>query len=239
MNCYSCNDPLTAENESDEHVISNAIGGRLKSKNLLCKKCNDEFGNSIDAHLVKQLAFFSAFLNVARDRGEHPTYRGATNSKGESFDLVKGRKPAMAKPSVEIINDGNAKKYNIRARNPKELERILKGFQRKFPSFDVAEAMKKAKSSSEYMQEPLSINTTIGDPISHRAICKIAVNYFLYSEGKLQHVNHLIPFIKGKRDLQVVEIFVPTNIPYESQPEEIDHLIFIQGNSSEKTHGLL
>ena len=35
--CYICGKELTKLNESEEHIIPNAIGGKLKSKKLICK----------------------------------------------------------------------------------------------------------------------------------------------------------------------------------------------------------
>ena len=36
--CYICCEELTKDNDSVEHIIPNAIGGKLKSKELICKK---------------------------------------------------------------------------------------------------------------------------------------------------------------------------------------------------------
>ena len=38
--CYICDEELTDTNNSDEHIILNAIGGHLHSNKLLCKRCN-------------------------------------------------------------------------------------------------------------------------------------------------------------------------------------------------------
>ena len=62
--CYICGEELTKSNESEEHIIPNAIGGKLKSNKLICKKCNNQLGNDIDYKLTKQLDFFSNFLNI-------------------------------------------------------------------------------------------------------------------------------------------------------------------------------
>ncbi|WP_411835373.1 HNH endonuclease, partial [Paenibacillus barengoltzii] len=32
MNCYVCKIELTKDNETEEHILLNSIGGRLKSK---------------------------------------------------------------------------------------------------------------------------------------------------------------------------------------------------------------
>ena len=41
-NCYKCTDEINDENVSTEHIIPNAVGGRLKSKELLCNICNSD-----------------------------------------------------------------------------------------------------------------------------------------------------------------------------------------------------
>ena len=50
--CYVCGVELTEDNKTEEHII-NAIGGVLKSKNLICKQCNSDFGDEIDSFLAK------------------------------------------------------------------------------------------------------------------------------------------------------------------------------------------
>ena len=42
--CYICDEELTDTNNSDEHIILNAIGGHLHSNKLLCKRCNNTLG---------------------------------------------------------------------------------------------------------------------------------------------------------------------------------------------------
>ena len=49
--CYLCGTLLNESNRSVEHIIPNAIGGHLKSKNLLCKDCNSNTGQKIDAEI--------------------------------------------------------------------------------------------------------------------------------------------------------------------------------------------
>jgi hypothetical protein len=52
-NCYSCGVPFDGTNNSLEHFINNSIGGRWKSRGLLCISCNNMFGSGID-----QVLFF-------------------------------------------------------------------------------------------------------------------------------------------------------------------------------------
>lgn len=48
----------------DEHIIPNAIGGRLKSSKILCKKCGSNFGNNEDVAFVR---LFNCFLYAIED----------------------------------------------------------------------------------------------------------------------------------------------------------------------------
>lgn len=46
---YICGEELKKKrNISVEHIILNAIGGKLKSKKLICKKCSSKLGYSRD-----------------------------------------------------------------------------------------------------------------------------------------------------------------------------------------------
>lgn len=67
-NCYMCGVELDDNKRTEEHIILNAIGGMLKSKNLICKQCNSTFGDEIDSRLAKQLQPFSVLMNVERDK---------------------------------------------------------------------------------------------------------------------------------------------------------------------------
>jgi hypothetical protein len=43
--CAICDEPITAERESREHAIPAAIGGRLKVKGFICRRCNSDSGS--------------------------------------------------------------------------------------------------------------------------------------------------------------------------------------------------
>ena len=70
MNCCICGVELTGENTSIEHIIPNAIGGRLTSKNIFCKQCNSNFGTAIDSNFVKIFQPIQDFVKIDRDTYE-------------------------------------------------------------------------------------------------------------------------------------------------------------------------
>lgn len=65
--CYLCGEKLTDNNKSLEHIIPNALGGKLKSKEILCRACNNAMAD-IDSNLVKFFDFANVMVNPKRDR---------------------------------------------------------------------------------------------------------------------------------------------------------------------------
>ncbi|MDO8899245.1 MAG: HNH endonuclease, partial [Bacteroidales bacterium] len=78
--CILCNEPLiekafyesnkdsfakTPKFKHKEHIIQNAIGGRLKSDNILCEECGGILNDEIDAEFLK---LFTGFTERLKDR---------------------------------------------------------------------------------------------------------------------------------------------------------------------------
>ena len=70
-NCYLCRQVLSKENESVEHIIPNSIGGRLKSKKLLCKKCNSKLGTEYDSEVSKMFNASMIIFGVKKDNNKN------------------------------------------------------------------------------------------------------------------------------------------------------------------------
>ena len=70
--CGCCGLDLTTANDSQAHFIPNALGGRLKSKGLICQTCNTELDAVADNALVKAYGDWPTLLDIPRDRGDNP-----------------------------------------------------------------------------------------------------------------------------------------------------------------------
>lgn len=68
--CYFCGKELLGDDDP-EHIIPNAVGGKLKSKYILCSEDNNRL-SELDNFLSQELGFFTNFLNPVRDRGKNP-----------------------------------------------------------------------------------------------------------------------------------------------------------------------
>lgn len=99
--CYICDEELTDTNNSDEHIILNAIGGHLHSNKLLCKKCNNTLGDSADAKLAEDLSFYTDMLKVKKVR-KNPHKQIMLDDEGREVAVYNaGEKIELRRPYVD------------------------------------------------------------------------------------------------------------------------------------------
>jgi len=121
-----------------EHIIPQAIGGRLKAA-LLCEHCNSTTGHQIDAALTDQLRRFATILNVRRERGENQPFGVTQVETGTEFYYGPQDDVRRARPEVrmEFDHDGRIMLVDVTARSEKELKDILHGVKRKHNALDL------------------------------------------------------------------------------------------------------
>lgn len=226
-NCYVCEEELTQENETIEHIILNAIGGKLKSRRLICRECNSMFGSKIDDALAKQLSNFCTLLNIKRESGKPQKIKG-TYKNTEVF-IEPGGKIQRAKPKIEI--DGN--KYHIVTSNISEAKTVMKGLKRKFPNLDIEKELAKSTVSKQYLPS-IKIEFTLGGKEVLQSVCKTAINFFILNDGDRNYIKHLIPYIKGIEDEAEVIYFYPDNELFFKGEKEIFHSLVLIGDPKTK-----
>jgi hypothetical protein len=231
--CYLCGTEINDENTTVEHIILNSIGGRLKSSKLICKKCNSNFGNTIDSNLSKQLEFFANFLDIKRERGLVQDVEMIKESTGEKYRVTSKGIPIPSKPIVEELNKGNCTEIKIKARSKKELEGILTGLKRKYPNINIEDLLKDANSVKEPISEPLHITLTIGGKESMPAILKMTINYFIEKTGDTSSVKDAINDLKRNETNRVEPIILEKRL-FSLDENEVTHSIFLNANKKEK-----
>ena len=230
--CYACGIALSKNNRSSEHIIPNSLGGKLKSRNLMCVECNSNFGKTIDNYLAEDFMFFSNAFNVKRQRGTPQPIPMKRDKTGEQLLRFPDGTLRRSKPTYSITKEADGDKLNVEARNKSELKSILKGLQKrkKLPSFDIDKAMEQSKDVWIDF-EVGHISFAIGSEETFRAISKIALNYFFLKGGKREDALDCIAYLKGRSDSERVWYFYPDNdIIKDRRDDEILHSIGITGN---------
>src|SRR6478672_9622277 len=71
--CRGCGDPLTNDNDSEAHIIPNALGGRLAPTGIICRTCNGKLDEVADNALIEAFGHWPTLLNIPRQRGDNPS----------------------------------------------------------------------------------------------------------------------------------------------------------------------
>ena len=130
-NCALCEVAITEQNQTEEHVIPQSIGGHLKIKNFICRSCNNKFGHSWDSILADQLAFFSTSLNIIREK-KLPSYLITDLDDKQYYKYPEGDF-FLVRPITDIkSNVDGSLNINIQAPNQKVAKQILKKVSKEY-----------------------------------------------------------------------------------------------------------
>ncbi|MBD2295493.1 hypothetical protein H6G06_18960 [Anabaena sphaerica FACHB-251] len=231
--CYVCDCEITENNTYEEHIILNALGGKLVSPSIICATCAKNF-DSIDTSLSNQLNFAGLFLDIKRDRGKNPNIKVKQDITGKEFLLKAGGKPFTVRPIIDNQQDG---RIFIKAKDENEMRTVLNGLKRKNPwiqDIDIEGIINKANRGQEYLDQPFTINIQL-DNTTFRAICKMITSFYMQNGGNRQNILHLLPYILGESQVNSVFHYYPDRtLTSTNDSFQILHQLFIQGNSTEK-----
>jgi len=195
-NCYICEQKILSDNTYNEHIILNSLGGKLKSKKVICRSCAPAF-DSVDAALGKLLNPIAAQLNIERDRGiPQPFSVDVAGKVDEEYVIMPGGKPRLSRPKVDISEDLIA----IEASDEKTARGILKGAKKKHPELtdDVIESLIKGAERRKESVGKVNYSIRLDNLSLLRAICKMAMSFYMLKGGDRKYIAHLIPYIKSE-----------------------------------------
>lgn len=188
MNCYFCGCELNDQNRSMEHIVSNALGGKIKSNELLCKTCNNKMGEW-ENELFDTLFYFISSFNIKRDRGSIPTYERKTNNNQKVY----------IRPGFKIEEPVKFQKYDnkikISAPNHEKAKEMLIKLKRKYPEIDIEKALSEAKTKREYVDYNINSDLSMNDNC-RRTILKIILNFAFYQKITINKLTECIGYLK-------------------------------------------
>ncbi|WP_052697625.1 HNH endonuclease [Luteibacter yeojuensis] len=172
--CVICARDMDAGNDSAEHVIPQAIGGRWVVTGFICRSCNSRAGGSWDAVLTKQLAWLSTIVGVVRERGEAPDV-AVTTVEGEQLMLRSDGAYVFRRPTIAETADGNTFNISITGRSVAEVRQHLAGFKRRHPEVDIEAAMATITKTRHYIDNPCQTSLVFGGPEASASLIKTAL----------------------------------------------------------------
>jgi hypothetical protein len=191
--CAICNVVIDDSNDTEEHLIPNAIGGHLKVKKFICNSCNKKSGEKWDSKLANQLQQFGALVRVKRDRGSFPKTIFETIS-GEKITIKTDGKMTPTNPTIDKTDN----KFSVVARDTKEAKSILTGLKKKHPEIDIDKALEQASSEKRYLNEPFQITLQIAGSLAGRSIVKSALACVHHAGLDKFECEHAINYIQNE-----------------------------------------
>ena len=226
--CALCDTPLNDGNDSKEHIILNAIGGRKTVRNFICMQCNSRTGEKWDKELVAQLRPICTLLDIKRRHGDNQPVPVETVG-GEQLLLYPDRSMAQLKPTFSERNLGHATEINIGVRSIQDVKKMLPGLKRKYPNLDIEEVLKKAIPTQEYLQEPFHFSLEFGGDLAERSIIKSCLALAYQTGLGIKDCEHAEEYLLGNGE-QRFGYYNETDV-VRNRPENVFfHCIFVCGD---------
>lgn len=233
--CALCDVKITEENDTKEHLIPNAIGGRKKVKGFICESCNNASGDDWESELAKQLNPLGLFFGISRERGEAPSQLFETTG-GDKLNLNVDGSMDIEKPlySERPLESGAGVQVQIKARSIPEAKRMLQGIKRKFPQVDLNELLGNVISESSYCPDMLHFNFSFGGHEAGRSIVKSALALAVSSGIPAKECTEAISYLRNDEAEACFGYFYERDL-VENRPEGIPlHCVSIKGCSKTK-----
>ncbi len=174
MVCPVCGVDVVASNDSNEHIIPAAIGGRRTVRGFLHRSCNNLSGNTWDARLVEQLSFLVLRIGV-KTQGSQALRMKIVSVTGEEFLIGPGGELTMMKPEIVHTTTPQGDQFQFIVGSKKKAREIVEGYKRKYPTIDVEETLATAQVRTSRQQRVLQQNLTFGGEETGRSLVKSAL----------------------------------------------------------------
>lgn len=210
--CIRCQEALTIQNKSDEHIILDSLGGRLRSYHVLCVSCNTAWGETFDAELANQIPL-ATLLNIPLHRREPRKIYLQSNS-GEEVYVDKNLKATLAKPKIDI---GKSYEYST----DKEAKKALVSLSSKYPD-------KKIQRSEVFRTwtEPFSPQYDLIQGSAFKSIIKTAAEFFVCQNGNLSDIEYVCWFLnRPSQPNNLIRYHYNEKFDKYLQEKEISHTI--------------
>lgn len=195
LRCLLCEEVISTEIDSHEHLIPNSIGGRKKVLGFLCVACNSKSGDNWDSALARQMNPLSLFFRINRERGSAPSQKFQTSS-GNEWVLNADGSLDLPRPIYNEQMSDKGVKIHISARIMPEAKKMLKGVARKYPQLDIDELIGKAQTESSYSQDPIEFNLSFGGLDAGRSFVKTALALLSTTGTSVRACEHAMRFLK-------------------------------------------
>lgn len=226
--CAFCKTPFTTRNDSKEHIIPNAIGGRRAVRRFICKSCNDKSGATWDSALTDQLKPLCTLLSIRRGRGRVQPLR-VESLYGNKFQVEPDGRLGLQHSQVDIRQSGKRVEIRGKARSIEEAKRTLASLARKYPQLDVESEIDKVRVVRRYINEPLGIPLQFGGLEAGRSVVKSLVALAAHVGIQIEELEHAKAYLLEDGD-PCFGYFNDVDVVTDRPESTFFHCVYVSGD---------
>lgn len=234
VRCLFCPKEINPENQTKEHIILASFGGKLWSKEILCRQCNSKFGSTIDKELFLQMEFASVYLGFSNNSLKMQTKGGEIVVAGKGLVPYDRGTFFIPNDKKEVHFWESDNEVLIR-----KLKKNLKGVKDKYPEFSLSiNEYKNENAGKQFFFSQKNCfspgHIFFGGDGYFRAICKMSLEYAFHEGVRREVLLNAIGMVNGVNNIPV-NFYYPTNYNLrERTNDDISHLLYIKGDRNKK-----
>jgi hypothetical protein len=182
--CRGCGCALTSNNDSEAHIIPNALGGRLKPKGILCAACNTELDKLADNPLVEAFGAWPTLLDLPRDRGRNPPKTVVSETGLRVRVGIEGPYTVQDVQYEKQPLAGGATKVSISAPTEQIARQLAGRVAKEFPGVDVEDVMRLKRTESLPKDERINAAVNFGTAAVLGGVSAALWLFALWKEGR-------------------------------------------------------
>lgn len=230
--CIFCNTTLDENNRSKEHIIPQCMGGKLWSRDLICKDCNSKFGSEFDEMLIKRFCWMMYPLSLYNDQIKLKDWVGDHN--GLKYIFTKNG--IRTKDPRPIYNENGDMKGMVYPRE-ETFRKHLKRLKKKDSTIDIQKTIDNSEKRVKEIQGQFKfVIESVGEK-DLRCCGKVCYEFLYFTnEDYMPSNNHFANFIlyNVKADSYPICPWYADYEPFEKNVEKIYNIIVVEGRSEEK-----
>ncbi|KRU22296.1 HNH endonuclease [Psychrobacter pocilloporae] len=232
--CALCDVEITKDNNTKEHIIPNAIGGRKKVENFICEDCNKKSGRTWDIALINQLEPFSLLFDIKRERGEVKPNK-FTTTKGEKITLRANGTMTLGSQSFrQTPIESGGTHFSGKAQTMSQAKDMLKSMKKKHPDLDIDSISGSLKENSIYCEDEIVFDISFGGHEAGRSLVKSAVAWAFESGISLEDCDEAIYYLKNPNAEKCFGYFYKSDLVKNRTKGVPIHCISVKGCSKKK-----
>ena len=232
--CALCDVEITKNNDTKEHIIPNAIGGREKIKGFICRACNSTSGDSWDKELAKQLNPLSLLFDIKRERGEVKPSK-FTTTKGEKITLRANGTMTLGNSSCrQTPIEGGGTQFSGKTQTMSQAKDMLQNMKKKYPDLDIDSISGSLKENSIYCKDEIVFDIFFGGHEAGCSLIKSAVAWAFKSGISLEDCDEAIYYLKNPNAEKCFGYFYKSDLVKNRKKGVPIHCISVKGCSETK-----